>query len=120
MGNPHAVIIVDDVEQAPVSLLGPQVQQHALFPEGVNVGFMQIKDNSHILLRVFERGTGETLACGSGACAAVVAGCRDGLLHGTIDVKLSGGNLAITWQGEGKPVWMVGSATTVYEGHIDL
>ena len=120
IGNPHAVIIVDNVAEAPVRTLGPQVQQHALFPEGVNVGFMQIVDNSHIRLRVFERGAGETLACGSGACAAVVAGCQDELLQGTIDVELKGGNLAITWGGEGKPVWMVGPAITVYEGRIDL
>ena len=87
IGNPHAVIIVDNVAEAPVRTLGPQVQQHALFPEGVNVGFMQIVDNSHIRLRVFERGAGETLACGSGACAAVVAGSQDELLQGTSDVE---------------------------------
>lgn len=120
MGNPHAVIIVDNVEQAPVQVLAPQVQQDALFPEGVNVGFMQIVDKSHIRLRVYERGAGETLACGSGACAAVVAGCQDGLLQGTVDVELRGGNLAITWRGEGEPVWMTGPAATVYEGRIDL
>jgi diaminopimelate epimerase len=120
MGNPHAVIIVDNVEQAPVQTLAPQVQRHELFPEGVNVGFMQIVDKTHIRLRVYERGAGETLACGSGACAAVVAGCQDGHLQGKIDVELRGGNLAITWEGEGEPVWMVGPATTVYEGRIDL
>ena len=120
MGNPHAVIEVEDVEQAEVGLIGPGVQQSGLFPEGVNVGFMQILDRGHIGLRVYERGAGETLACGSGACAAVVAGSLGGKLDGQVEVKLQGGQLSIAWQGEGNPVWMTGPATFVYEGQIEL
>ena len=120
MGNPHAVITVDNVEQVPVQVLGPKVQQCGLFPEGVNVGFMQIVDQTRIRLRVFERGAGETLACGSGACAAVVAGHQDGLLQETVHVELKGGSLSVYWPGEGEPVWMTGPATTVYEGKIEL
>jgi len=120
MGNPHAVITVDNVERAPVQVLGPEVQQCGLFPEGVNVGFMQIVDQTRIRLRVFERGAGETLACGSGACAAVVAGRMDGLLQETVLVELKGGTLSVRWPGEGEPVWMTGPATTVYEGKIEL
>ncbi len=120
MGNPHAVFEVDDIEQAAVQTLGPEVQQSPLFPEQVNVGFMQIVDRGHILLRVYERGTGETLACGSGACAAVVAGYLDGNLDKQVDVGLRGGHLSISWQGEGEPVWMTGPATFVYEGRIEI
>lgn len=120
IGNPHAVLLVDNVEQAPVHVLGPRIQESGLFPEGVNVGFMQIIDRKHILLRVYERGAGETMACGSGACAAVVAGCLGGELEDTVDVGLRGGHLSVSWQGEGKSVWMIGPATFVYEGRIIL
>ena len=120
MGNPHAVLIIDDIEQAPVQSLGPKVQESGLFPEGVNVGFMQIIDRKRIRLRVYERGAGETLACGSGACAAVVAGSLDGRLDENVDVSLQGGHLLIRWQGEGHPVWMTGPTTFVFEGRIIL
>jgi diaminopimelate epimerase len=120
MGNPHAVIRVDDVASAPVLTMGPEVQGQVCFPEGVNVGFMQIIDNGHIKLRVYERGAGETLACGSGACAAVVAGSLNAGLNQEVDVELSGGNLMISWRGEGEPVWMTGPATFVYQGKISL
>jgi diaminopimelate epimerase len=120
MGNPHAVIEVDDIGQAEVQALGPEIQQSPLFPEEANVGFMQIIDREHILLRVYERGAGETLACGSGACAAVVTGYLDGKLDSQVDVGLTGGHLSISWQGEGEPVWMTGPAAFVYEGQIEL
>lgn len=120
MGNPHAVIVVDDVVSAPVLTVGPEVQAQAFFPQGVNVGFMQIIDSEHIKLRVFERGVGETLACGSGACAAVVAGCINSGLNQKVDVALPGGHLVINWAGQGEPVWMTGPATFVYGGHITL
>jgi diaminopimelate epimerase len=120
MGNPHAVTLVDNVDTAPVSIQGPQVQASPRFPEGVNVGFMQIVDRSHIRLRVFERGVGETLACGTGACAAVVAGIRLGLLDATVDVLTRGGVLTISWAGADAPVFMTGPATTVFRGEIDL
>lgn len=120
MGNPHAVIVVDNVATAPVSTMGPEIQKQTFFPEGVNVGFMQIIDSSHIKLRVFERGAGETLACGSGACAAVVAGCSNSSLNQEVDVELPGGHLQISWEGDGEPVWMTGPATFVYGGQISL
>ena len=120
MGNPHAVIVVDDVLSAPVLTMGPEVQQQTFFPEGVNVGFMQIIDSGHIKLRVYERGAGETLACGSGACAAVVAGCINSSLNQEVDVVLPGGHLLISWAGQGEPVWMTGPATFVYRGQISL
>lgn len=120
MGNPHAVIIVDDVVSAPVLTLGSEVQAQTFFPQGVNVGFMQIIDNSHIKLRVYERGVGETLACGSGACAAVVAGCNNSILDQEVDVELPGGHLMISWAGSGEPVWMTGPVTFVYRGKIVL
>ncbi len=120
MGNPHAVIVVDDVSSAPVLTMGPEVQQQTFFPEGVNVGFMQIIDSGHIKLRVYERGAGETLACGSGACAAVVAGCINSSLNQEVDVVLPGGHLLISWAGQGEPVWMTGPATFVYRGQISL
>jgi len=120
MGNPHAVIVVDDVVIAPVLTMGPEMQKQTFFPEGVNVGFMQIIDSHHIKLRVFERGAGETLACGSGACAAVVAGCSNSSLNQEVDVELPGGHLQISWEGEGEPVWMTGPATFVYRGQISL
>ncbi len=120
MGNPHAVIVVDDVLSAPVLTVGPEIQQQTFFPEGVNVGFMQIIDSGHIKLRVYERGAGETLACGSGACAAVVAGCINSSLNQEVDVALSGGHLLINGAGQGESVWMTGPATFVYRGQISL
>jgi len=120
MGNPHAVLYVSDVDKAPIQELGAKIQQSPMFPEGVNVGFMQIMDSGHIRLRVYERGTGETLACGSGACAAVVAGRLDSKLAEETDVALPGGHLLVSWQGEGEPVWITGPATFVYEGRTVL
>jgi diaminopimelate epimerase len=120
MGNPHAVQIVDDVDNAPVTTQGPLIEHHARFPQRVNVGFMQILDRSHIKLRVFERGSGETLSCGSGACAAVVAGIRRGLLDSTVHVATRGGTLSISWAGEQAPVIMTGPAISVFEGEINL
>jgi diaminopimelate epimerase len=120
MGNPHAVAVVGDVDTAPVLSLGPLVQALGAFPRGVNVGFMQVLDRSHVRLRVFERGAGETLACGTGACAAVVAGIRLGLLDPLVDVQTRGGLLSIAWAGCTSPVLMTGPATTVFEGEIDL
>ena len=120
MGNPHAVQVVDDVERAPVERLGPLIEHHPRFPKRVNAGFMQIKDRGHIRLRVFERGSGETLSCGTGACAAVVAGIRRGLLDSPVNVATHGGTLTIAWAGEGEPVLMTGPAITVFEGEIHL
>ena len=120
MGNPHAVTRVDDVETAPVLSLGPLIEHHPRFPKRVNAGFMQIVDRSHIRLRVFERGAGETLACGSGACAAVVAGIRLGLLDACVDVQMRGGTLTMSWAGETSPVMMTGPATLVFHGEIEL
>jgi diaminopimelate epimerase len=120
MGNPHAIITVDDVEHAPVTEIGPAMEQHPRFPQRVNVGFMQLIDRSNIRLRVFERGTGETLACGSGACAAVVSGIVQGVLDQQVQVRLPGGNLMIKWQGKGHPVLMSGPAATVFQGRIEL
>lgn len=120
MGNPHAVLLVDDVDTAPVADWGPLIESHARFPKRVNAGFMQLIDRSHIKLRVFERGVGETLACGSGACAAVVAGIRLGVLDNTVDVLTRGGKLSISWAGESSPVMMTGPATTVFHGEIDI
>ncbi|MFM2035494.1 MAG: hypothetical protein RL459_759 [Pseudomonadota bacterium] len=120
MGNPHAVQLVTDVDTAPVAIVGPQVEHHARFPRRVNAGFMQVQDRAHVRLRVFERGAGETLACGSGACAAVVAGIRLGLLDARVDVQTRGGLLTIAWDGMGSPVMMTGPATTVFEGVIDI
>ena len=120
MGNPHAVLLVDDVDFAPVDVLGPRLESHAVFPERVNVGFMQVMDAHNARLRVFERGSGETLACGSGACAAVVVGIEQGLLLSPVKVELPGGTLSIAWQGRGFPVFMTGPAVKVFEGAIDL
>lgn len=120
MGNPHAVMIVDDIMSAPVDTLGPAVERHPSFPERVNVGFMEINDPNRIRLRVFERGTGETLACGSGACAAVVAGRQQGLLDERVLVELPGGSLLIQWSGEGHNVMMTGPAVHVFEGELQL
>ncbi|MDH3972586.1 MAG: diaminopimelate epimerase [Gammaproteobacteria bacterium] len=120
MGNPHAVLLVDAIEQAPVAELGPLLEGHVRFPERVNVGFMEIVDADTIRLRVYERGAGETLACGSGACAAVVAGRLQGRLSARVKVLLNGGELVVSWDGEGQPVLMTGPATTVYQGRIEL
>lgn len=120
MGNPHAVQIVADVEAAPVTTQGREIELHPRFPERVNAGFMQILDVHHISLRVFERGSGETLACGTGACAAAVVGIRLGHLQSPVHVKARGGELQIAWQGDGSPVMMTGPAVTVFTGEIDL
>ena len=120
MGNPHAVTLVDNVDTAPVATLGPAVQASPRFPQGVNVGFLQIADRSHVRLRVFERGVGETLACGTGACAAVVSGIRLGLLDASVEVQTHGGVLTIAWAGGDASVFMTGPATTVFHGEIDL
>ena len=120
MGNPHAVQVVADAETAPVELTGPLIEHHPHFPKRVNAGFMQVVDRGHIRLRVFERGAGETLACGTGACAAAVAGIRRGLLDSPVRVDARGGQLSITWAGEGQPVYLTGPAVTVFEGEIDL
>lgn len=120
MGNPHAVTTVADVERAPVLSLGPLIEHHVAFPNRVNTGFMQVVSRQHIKLRVFERGAGETLACGTGACAAVVAGIRQGLLDPLVEVQTHGGVLTIEWQGEGQSVWMTGPATTVFTGEMEI
>jgi diaminopimelate epimerase len=120
MGNPHAVLLVDDVDTAPVGTLGPQVQANPRFPRGVNVGFMQVQDRGHIRLRVYERGVGETLACGTGSCAAVVAGIRLGLLDAAVQVQTRGGLLTIAWAGDTAPVMMTGPATTVFHADIEI
>jgi len=120
MGNPHAVQIVDDVDTAPVERDGPLIERHERFPERVNAGFMQIMTPHEIRLRVYERGAGETLACGTGACAAAVAGIRSGRLQSPVTVRTRGGTLVIRWEGEGQPVMMTGPAVRVFEGEIDL
>ncbi len=120
MGNPHAVQIGPDVEQAPVTTLGPLIERHARFPNRVNAGFMQVVDRTHIKLRVYERGAGETLSCGTGACAAVVAGIRRGLLDNQVQVATHGGVLTIVWDGDDAPVMMTGPAITVFSGEINL
>lgn len=120
MGNPHAVLVVDDVASAPVFELGSKLEQHPRFPNKANIGFMQIIDRNTIKLRVFERGVGETKACGTGACAAVVVGQQQGLLDTNVTTQLTGGNLAIKWQGPGHHLFMDGPATHVYEGQIKL
>lgn len=120
MGNPHLVLNVDDVEAAPVSELGPSLESHPRFPNRVNVGFMQVIDSGHIRLRVFERGVGETLACGTGACAAVVVGRQQGLLSDPVIVDLAGGSLSIAWKGGDNPLYMTGPVSYVFEGRITL
>jgi diaminopimelate epimerase len=120
MGNPHAVQVVDDVDTAPVLETGPLIEHHPRFPKRVNAGFLQVLDRGHVKLRVFERGAGETLACGTGACAAVVAGIRRGLLDSPVHVTARGGELVIAWAGEGEPVYLSGPAVTVFEGEIEL
>ena len=120
MGNPHAVQVVSNVEQAPVGEHGPLIENHERFPQRVNAGFMQVVDRHAIKLRVFERGSGETLACGTGACAAVVTGIRRGLLDSPVRVTTRGGDLNIAWGGPGRPVLMSGPAVTVFTGEIEL
>ncbi len=123
MGNPHAVLLVDDVDAAPVLDWGPRIENHPRFPARANAGFLQVVDRGRVRLRVFERGVGETLACGTGACAAVVAGIRIGLLDARVDVHTRGGVLTIAWQDgatHSAPVHMTGAATTVFEGEIDV
>jgi diaminopimelate epimerase len=120
MGNPHAVQLVSDVERAAVEKLGPLIEHHPRFPKRVNAGFMQVMDRHSLRLRVYERGAGETLSCGTGACAAVVAGIRRGLLDSPVNVATRGGVLTITWDGDGQPVLMTGPAITVFAGEINL
>lgn len=120
MGNPHAVQIVENVDAAPVATEGPLIERHRRFPERVNAGFMEVVDRHSIRLRVYERGAGETLACGTGACAAVVSGIQRGRLDSPVAVYTRGGELDIRWDGEGRPVFMTGAAVTVFEGEIDL
>ena len=120
MGNPHAVLQVEDVESAPVQQWGAALEVHPRFPARVNVGFMQIVDRKTIRLRVFERGVGETRACGTGACAAVVAGRLQGLLDETVEVQLQGGNLSISWAGDNEAVMMTGPACRVYDGRLQI
>jgi diaminopimelate epimerase len=120
MGNPHAVIIVKDTLQAHVETLGTYLESHALFPKRVNVGFMEIVSPHHIRLRVFERGVGETLACGTGACAAAVSGIKRHLLISPVKVEMPGGSLSIDWKGSSCPVMMKGPAVSLYEGDIEI
>jgi diaminopimelate epimerase len=120
MGNPHAVQRVSDIERAPVAAEGPQIESHERFPRRVNAGFMEVVSRDHIRLRVYERGAGETLACGTGACAAVVAGIRLGWLDHKVDVDMRGGRLTVEWAGGDAPVLMTGPAQTVFEGEIEL
>jgi len=118
MGNPHAVMLVDDIDTADVETLGAMIETHPHFPERVNVGFMQVVSSTQINLRVYERGAGETQACGTGACAAVVIGIQQGLLDKEVKVSLPGGDLDIVWAGDQDSVWMTGPATQVYDGEI--
>jgi len=120
MGNPHAVQLVPDVDLAPVATQGPLIESHPRFPQRVNAGYMQVIDRSRIALRVYERGTGETLSCGTGACAAVAAGVRLGLLDSRVAVATRGGELTIAWDGAENPVYMTGPAETVFEGEIEI
>jgi diaminopimelate epimerase len=120
MGNPHAVQIVPDVDTAPVTTQGPQIESHPQFPQRVNAGYMEIIDRARIRLRVYERGAGETLACGTGACAAVVAGITRSVLADRVVVQTRGGNLTVSWAGEGRPVIMTGPAVSVFEGELGI
>ncbi|SET10166.1 diaminopimelate epimerase [Nitrosospira multiformis] len=120
MGNPHAVQVVSDLDNAPVLTEGPVIEKHSRFPQRVNAGYMQVIDPHHIRLRVYERGAGETLACGTGACAAAVAGIQRGLLESPVRVSFSTGDLFIRWEGENQPVWMTGPAVAVFDGEIEL
>jgi diaminopimelate epimerase len=120
MGNPHAVQIVEDINHSPILAEGTLIEYHSRFPQHVNAGYMQVVNREHINLRVYERGVGETLSCGTGACAAVVAGITRGLLDSTVKVSTIGGNLRICWEGENNPVWMTGPAISVFDGEIEL
>ena len=120
VGNPHAVIQVPEIETADVELLGPLLESHVAFPERANIGFMQIINRQEFSLRVYERGTGETIACGSGACAAAIAGIQLGELDKTVTAHLRGGDLQLSWEGEGQPILMTGPAVSVFDGIIDL
>lgn len=120
MGNPHAVLQVSDVKTAPVERFGPSIEHHPHFPKRANVGFMEIVGRGHIRLRVFERGAGETLACGTGACAAVAVGRSRGLLDAQVRVDLPGGSAMVSWAAAGEPIWLTGPATTVFTGSIDI
>jgi diaminopimelate epimerase len=120
IGNPHAVIRVRSVADAPVDTVGPAVENHARFPRRVNVGFLEFVAPDHVRLRVFERGVGETQACGTGACAAVAVGRRHGPLAEEVRVDLPGGRLIVQWPGPGEPIWLTGPAETAFEGHVDL
>lgn len=120
VGNPHAVLLVDDIAATPVEKIGPMIQSLDVFPEGVNVGFMQVESNTQVKLRVFERGAGETLACGSGACAAVIHGIRLGQLANKVTVSVPGGKLEVSWDNGVSSVWLAGPAETVFEGKLNL
>ena len=120
MGNPHAVQIVEDINQSPILVEGTLIENHPRFPQHVNAGYMQVVNRKHINLRVYERGVGETLSCGTGACAAVVAGITRGLLDSAVKVSTTGGNLNIFWEEENNPVWMTGPAISVFDGEIEL
>jgi len=120
MGNPHAVLTVPSAAAAPVDRLGPAIENHRRFPKRVNVGFMEIVDRSHINLRVFERGAGETLACGTGACAAVAVGRHHGRLDENVNVNVRGGELRVNWAGPGQPIWLTGPAEVAFEGRVEI
>jgi diaminopimelate epimerase len=120
MGNPHAVLTVPSIDAAPVDRLGPAIESHPRFPKRVNVGFMEIADRAHIRLRVYERGTGETLACGTGACAAVAVGRHHGRLDAQVDVRVRGGELRVNWAGPGEHIWLTGPAEVSFEGHVEI
>jgi diaminopimelate epimerase len=120
IGNPHAVLLVDSVEDAPVAMLGPQIERHSAFPKRVNAGFVEVVTRNEVRLRVYERGAGETLACGTGACAAVAVGRRRGLLDEEVHVLVRGGELRVNWTGPGEPVWLTGSAEVSFEGHVEV
>ena len=120
MGNPHCILHVDDVDAAPVNELGPLIEHHERFPQRVNIGFARIRDRENLDLRVFERGVGETEACGTGACAAVVTGQALGLLDEVVNVKLPGGQVVVSWRGDSEPVWLTGNAELISQGIMDL
>jgi len=120
MGNPHAVVTVASAQHAPVATLGPAIEGHARFPNRVNAGFVEIVDRSHIRLRVYERGAGETLACGTGACAAVAIQRRRGLLEDDVNVSVRGGELRVHWEGSDDHIWLTGPAEVSFEGHVEV
>jgi len=120
MGNPHAVLLVESVDRAPVESLGPAIERHRHFPRRVNAGFMEIVDPAHIRLRVYERGAGETLACGTGACAAVAVGRHRGRLDSEVRVRVRGGELRVNWASPGEHIWLTGPAQVSFEGHVEV